>query len=78
MKQILPTDIDLTDYETEDLNKQLELETVLITLTKETNPDSKPQDYKRVVARMENQEGKFERLQRELQKIGQEYEVEMS
>ena len=77
MKQILPNDIDITDYDTEDFKKQLELETVRIKLVKETHAEAKPQDFKREVTREENQTGKFDRLQRELLNMSQEFKVDL-
>ena len=78
MKKFVPSNLDLVDYDKELLKKQLQLETVEITLTKdevkakEYNLD---EYYRRTVKRFPNEEGMFKRLQSELIQIGQEYGV---
>jgi hypothetical protein len=73
MKRYVPKDFDLTDYDKELFQKQMDLETVEITLT----PDAAKAIefdvdtfYVRSVRRFPNEEGLFKRLQRELQEIG--------
>jgi hypothetical protein len=68
MKKYLPTNFDLVDYDRELLNKQLDLETVEITLKRdgerEADPEHQPGTpfYVRSVARFTNEEGCFRRL----------------
>lgn len=65
MKVFVPTNFDLVDYDKELLKKQLDLETVKITLTKN---DEKAKEYEmdkyyqRSVVRCTNEEGTFKRL----------------
>lgn len=78
MKKYLPGDFDLVDYDRELLKKQLDLETVTISLShvpeKDIENDGKSY-YKRDVTRMTNEDGMNMRLFMDLQKIGQEYGV---
>lgn len=85
MKRFIPSDFDLVDYDRELLKKQLDLETVEISLKRdhdkeleiqaeEGTPSIKP-FYIRSVVKFNNEEGTFRRLQMELQKIAQEYGV---
>ena len=77
MKTIIPGSLDVTDYDEELLAKQLELDIVTITLIKETGPQALPQDYTRSVKRSENQEGKFQRLTKELELIALEHKRDL-
>ena len=78
MKKYLPQNFDLVDYDRELLKKQLDLETVTVSLShipeKDIENDGKPY-YKRDVTRMTNEDGMNMRLFMDLQKIGQEYGV---
>ena len=73
MKKYLPSNFDLIDYDRELLKKQLDLETVTVSLShmpeKDVENDGKPY-YKREVSRMTNEEGMNMRLFMDLQKIG--------
>lgn len=66
MKKFVPVNIDLVDYDKELLKKQLDLETVEITL-KHDQDKAKEYDietyYARSVKRYPNEEGMFNRLQ---------------
>lgn len=68
MKNYLPTDFDLVDYDRELLKKQLDLETVEITLKRDAEKESEPENpngapyYVRSVVRTTNEEGSFKRL----------------
>ena len=72
MKKFVPTNLDLTDFDSERLSKQCDLETVRITLSrdaaKEEEYEIKP-FYVRQVERETNEEGMFRRLQMELLQI---------
>lgn len=64
----MPTDFDLVDYDKELLKKQLDLETMEVTLTRDAqkevdseNPNCFP-FYTRSVRRETNEEGMFRRL----------------
>ena len=70
MKKFIPSNFDLVDYDRELFKKQMDLETVQITLNKDER-----QEFVRSVVRFANEEGMFNRLQQELLKIGQEYGV---
>lgn len=65
MKKYLPSNFDLVDYDRELLKKQLDLETVTVSLThipeKDIENDGKP-FYKRDVSRMTNEDGMNMRL----------------
>lgn len=65
MKKFVPTDFDLVDYDKEIFKKNLDLETVQITLSrdeeKELDYEIKPY-YVRSVVRFPNEEGMFRRL----------------
>ncbi len=78
MKKYLPSNFDLIDYDRELLKKQLDLETVTVSLShipeKDIENDGKPY-YRRDVSRMTNEDGMNMRLFMDLQKIGQEYGV---
>ena len=72
MRKLLPQNLDLTDYDRDLLAKQLDLEKVMITLTKEekkdedvlmAQDDEQVQYYVRTVVRQTNEEGMFSRLQ---------------
>ena len=55
MKAIIPTDLEITDYDEEMMSKNLELQLVEVTITKEPYIDqSRPQLYKRTVERSDN------------------------
>lgn len=79
MKKFIPTDFDLVDYDQELFKKQIDLETVQITISRD---EEKEQEYEvaeyfsRTVKRFDNEEGMFNRLQLELQVIAQEYGVD--
>ena len=63
--------IDRTQYDKELLEKQLDLETVTKTLTKNGGKDVQEKDaatnYKRTTSRAPNEEGRFRRLLKELE-----------
>lgn len=75
MKKYIPTNFDLIDYDKELLKKQLDLETVEITLKRDAEKEADPENpagmpfYERSVRRETNEEGMFRRLQQELLKI---------
>jgi hypothetical protein len=81
MKKFLPTNFDLVDYDKELFKKQLDLEKVEITLTRdhdreleyELAPDMSY--YVRSVVRSSNEEGMFSRLMQELCVIVKQYSV---
>ena len=69
MKKFIPSNFDLVDYDKELLKKQLDLETVQVTLTKpESNLKKSEEDliYTRSVVRFNNEEGTFNRLMNDL------------
>ena len=69
MKRFVPTNFDLTDYDRELFKKQMDLETVEITLTKDPEKAKEyelAEYYRRSVVRFPNEEGTFKRLQAEL------------
>ena len=81
MKQFIPPDFDLVDYDRELLKKQLDLETVEVILKRDIKEEIDPENpnvpnYVRSVTRCTNEEGMFRRLQMDLQIIGKEYGVE--
>lgn len=84
MKQFIPPDFDLVDYDRELLKKQLDLETVEVILKRDINKEDienlennqNVPNYVRSVTRCTNEEGMFRRLQMDLQTIGKEYGVE--
>ena len=73
MKKYLPSNFDLVDYDHELLKKQLDLETVTVSLShvpeKDIENDGKPY-YARGVTRMTNEDGMNMRLFMDLLKIG--------
>ena len=72
MKKYVPSNFDLVDYDKELLKKQLDLETVEITLTQDPEKAKEyelPIYYRRSVVRFPNEEGTFNRLQAELATI---------
>jgi len=74
MKVFVPTNYDLVDYDRDLMNKQLELEVMEITMTRDAGKEKEyevPCYYKRSVVRYSNEEGMFMRLQRELAEIAQ-------
>jgi len=78
MKIFVPTNFDLVDYDKELLKKQLELETVEVTMNRDAEKEKEyevPTYYKRAVVRFPNEEGMFMRLQRELDQMSQDYGV---
>jgi hypothetical protein len=81
MKIVMPTNFDLTDYDKELLSKNLDIETVQVTLKRDAEREADPENpngqpfYVRSVARFQNEEGTFKRLQMDLERIGQEYGV---
>ena len=82
-KKIHPTQIDRIQYDSEVLQKQMDLEEMTITLA----PDEKLKElllgefkgqcqglaYRRTVKRVNNEEGKFNRLLRELTALASEF-----
>ena len=65
MKIFVPTNFDLVDYDKELFKKQLDLETVKITLTKNEEKAKQyevEEFYVRSVSRCTNEEGTFNRL----------------
>ena len=80
MKKFIPSDFDLIDYDEQLLKKQLDLETVRIILNRDAEREEEFQQvpyYLRTVERFTNEEGMFKRLMDDLERIGQEYGVEM-
>ena len=81
MKKLLPQDFDLTDFDKEQMKKQLDLTVVEVTLSRDPEREAEPDHpigtpyYKRAVIKYTNEEGMFKRLQEELAQIGQEYGV---
>eukprot|EP00347_Sterkiella_histriomuscorum_P011097 403373765 len=78
MQKLLPKDFDIVEYDKELLQKQLDLETVEITLTQDAAKAIEfdvDVFYERAVRRFPNEEGMFRRLQMELSEIGQRYGV---
>lgn len=67
MKKFVPVNIDLVDYDRELFKKQLDLETVKITLNRDAAKEIEYQTtgpyYVRSVERSSNEEGMFRRLQ---------------
>lgn len=80
MKKYLPTNFDLIDYDRELLKKQLDLETVQLILDRDGERESAENDghpfYVRSVKRFTNEEGMFERLRMDLQRIALDYGVD--
>ncbi len=80
MKKYLPTNFDLVDYDRELLKKQLDLETVQVIMDRDAEREAAENDgrpiYVRSVKRFTNEEGMFERLRMDLQRIAQEYGVD--
>ena len=65
MKKYVPSNFDLTDYDRELFKKQMDLETVRITLTKDEEKAKEyeiSEYYRRSVVRFPNEEGAFKRL----------------
>lgn len=65
MKKFVPTNFDLVDYDKELLKKQLDLTTMEVTLTKDSEKAKEyemEEYYKRSVVRFTNEEGTFRRL----------------
>ena len=65
MKKFVPTNIDLTDYDKDLFKKQLDLESVKITLTKDPAKAIEYEVesfYMRTVERSANEDGMFRRL----------------
>lgn len=68
MKKYVPTNFDLVDYDKELLKKQLDLETVEITLKRDAEREADPENpegapfYLRSVFRYQNEDGMFRRL----------------
>lgn len=81
MKNFVPTNFDLVDYDRELLKKQLDLETVEVTLKRDAEREAEPENtegapfYVRSVVRSQNEDGMFRRLQLDLQRIAQEFGV---
>ena len=77
MKKFIPSNFDLVDYDRELFKKQMELETVQITLTRDAEKELEYDGvyYSRGVVRFPNEEGMFHRLQQELLAIGKQYGV---
>jgi len=81
MKQYIPQDFDLVDYDRELLKKQLDLETVRVTLKRDPEREADPENpagqpfYVRHIERETNEEGMFRRLQEELSKMAQQYSI---
>ncbi len=81
MKKFVPTNFDLVDYDRELLKKQLDLETVEVTLKRDAEREAEPENpegapfYVRSVVRSQNEDGMFRRLQLDLQRIAQEFGV---
>jgi hypothetical protein len=79
MKTFVPTNFDLVDYDKELLKKQLDLETVEVTLKRDAEREAEPENlegapfYVRSVSRFTNEEGTFRRLQMDLSRIAQEF-----
>jgi len=79
--------IDKTQYEPEHLQKQLDLETLTVTLQEEAaNAKQAHQDqggiyglkvYKRTTSKEANQEGRYRRLIKEIEEMAQTYGVEL-
>ncbi|CDW79166.1 UNKNOWN [Stylonychia lemnae] len=78
MKKFVPTNMDLTDYDKDLFKKQLDLETVNVTITKDPAKAIEYEIenfYMRSVERFPNEDGMFRRLQKELLEIAQKYSV---
>ena len=82
MKKYVPTNFDLVDYDRELLKKQLDLETVEVTLKRDAERETEPENpegapfYVRSVIRFQNEDGMFLRLKQDLNRIAQEFSVE--
>lgn len=66
MRKFVPANLDLVDYDRELFKKQIDLETVEITLTRDHAKEIEyevDQYYTRTVVRFANEEGMFRRLQ---------------
>lgn len=79
MKKFLPTNFDLIDYDKELFKKQMDLEKVEITLTRDEEKEMEYEIsfpyYARSVVRSSNEEGMFSRLMQELLVIAKQYSV---
>lgn len=73
MKKFLPTNFDLVDYDRELFKKQMDLEKVEITLSRDEEKEKEYETtlpyYVRSVVRSSNEEGMFRRLMQELLEI---------
>lgn len=65
MKKFIPTDFDLVDYDKELLKKQLDIQSIKVTLIKDDEKAKEydmPNYYEREVRKVQNEEGMFARL----------------
>ena len=78
MKKFIPSDLDLTNFDKELLKKQLDLETVTITLERDAIKEERycvDKYYSRKVDKKPNEDGMFKRLMADLDVISQQYGV---
>ncbi len=75
-KVFVPSDFDLTDYDSVQLKKQIEFDKMTIKIT-DTKSSETPTGIKRYVTRQEDMEAKFRRLNDELESIAKQYSREI-